>query len=52
MSKTNKIRVQHEGNEEVAHSDADELLCRLVRKYVPNGRKIVEEFHSIDKWYS
>lgn len=39
-------------DEETDHYRADALLCRLVREYVPNGRKVVEEFYSIDKWYA
>jgi hypothetical protein len=59
MAKTKKtplelmreIRASDKG-EESNHCDADDLLCRLVRQYVPNGRKIVEEYHSINKWYA
>jgi hypothetical protein len=46
-----EIRASDEG-EEKNHYRADALLCRLVREYVPNGRKVVEEFYSIDKWYA
>jgi hypothetical protein len=46
-----EIRASEDG-EEANHWDADHLLCRLVRQYVPNGRKIVEEFNQIDKWYA
>lgn len=37
---------------EIGHYRADDLLCRLVREYVPNGRKVVEEFILINKWYA
>lgn len=46
-----EIRASDEG-EETNHYKADDLLCRLVRQYVPNGRKIVEEYNLIDKWYA
>lgn len=34
------------------HVNADDILCELVEKYVPNGIEIVKEFHSFEKWYS
>jgi hypothetical protein len=38
-------------DEEVGHAKGDELLCRLVRKYVPNGAAVVKEYENLDKWY-
>lgn len=40
------------GDPEMAHSRADQILCSLVREYVPNGRDIVAEYREIDKWYA
>lgn len=42
---------QYEDDEEIGHSRGDELLCTLVRKYVPNGAKVVEEYRKLEKWY-
>lgn len=34
------------------HSKANQLLCSLVREFVPNGREIVKEYQNIKKWYA
>lgn len=36
---------------EAGHSEGDDLLCRLVRKYVPNGAAVVREYRKLEKWY-
>lgn len=36
---------------EEAHSEADDLLLKLVRKHVPNGNAIAAEYNKIEKWY-
>ena len=40
------------GDPECAHAEADDILCDLILKYVPNGTKIVKTFLKIDKWYA
>lgn len=37
---------------EMAHIEADEILCDLVAEYVPRGAEIVKLFNKIEKWYA
>jgi hypothetical protein len=40
-------------DEEVAHWNADQILCELIRKLCgEDGEDIVEEWEKIDKWYA
>lgn len=47
-----QIRAEWGDDGEEAHSEADALLCSLVRKYVPNGREVIKEYEGIRKRYS
>lgn len=38
------------GDEEIAHREADTLLCEVLRKLGYN--ELVELYESIDKWYA
>lgn len=48
MREVNK-RYGHDPEE--GHSRGDDLLCALVREYVPNGAAVVAEYRKLEKWY-
>lgn len=37
-------------DEELAHTEADFLICELLKKL--GYEKVVEEYDKVDKWYS
>lgn len=39
-------------DEEVDHSDADELLCDYLKALGPLGTEAAEAFDAIEKWYA
>lgn len=39
-------------DEEYGHQEADDILCELVKKYVPGGSEIVRVFNELGKWYA
>jgi len=39
-------------NLEEPHQEADHILCELVKRFVPDGEKIVTLYEAIDKWYA
>ena len=45
-----KLRACHYGDEEVDHVRADGVLCDLLASL--GYGDVVEEFDSVDKWYS
>lgn len=41
---------QNNPDTEVAHGNADDLLCDLLKQFGLN--RLVEEYNKIDKWYA
>jgi hypothetical protein len=42
--------LQHQGDPEATHSDADEVLCQLLRAL--GHEAVVEEWDKVPKWYA
>lgn len=47
---TELVRLQSSGDTEVAHSDADEILCTLLEGL--GYGDVVKQYHKVDKWFA
>ena len=44
------IAIQQRRDREMAHAEADAVLCKLLRKL--GYGDVVDEYHKVDKWYA
>jgi len=47
-----EIADRDEHDAEIDHSDADDLLCDAVMLLGPEGKRMVELWAELDKWYA
>lgn len=43
-------KLQESSNDEIAHIEADDILCELVSRFI--STEVVEEWGRIPKWYA
>ena len=50
--KLRKIEKRGDGDPEMNHSDADDVLCEFIAQHGPMGARAVNSYNRITKWYS
>ena len=52
IEKMGNAIVTSQSSEEIAHENADDILCAVIKAMGTDGEEIVRRYHLINKWYA